>query len=109
MIDALDKNRLLVLDLWCEAQENWRQRNSFDGTPWLWCTIENFGGNVGLGGRLAWVAKGPAAALADPACGRLSGIGALMEGSGTVPALWELFFGDAWRTNAPDLNAWLKD
>lgn len=41
MIDALDKNRLLVLDLWCEAQENWRKRISFDGTPWLWCTIEN--------------------------------------------------------------------
>ena len=37
------------LDLWCEAQDNWRTRNNFNGTPWLFCTIHNFGGNVGLG------------------------------------------------------------
>ncbi|HZI32135.1 MAG TPA: alpha-N-acetylglucosaminidase, partial [Candidatus Binatia bacterium] len=109
MIDALDKNKLLVLDLWCEAHENWRLRNNFDGTPWLWGTIENFGGNTGLGGRLEWVNAEPGKAVNDPAAGRMSGIGALMEGSQTVPALWELFFENAWRTNAPNLQAWLND
>lgn len=95
MIDALDKDKLLVLDLWCETQENWRSRNNFNGTPWLWCTIHNFGANVGLGGRLAWMGEGPAQALADPAKGRFSGIGALMEGTGNNPALWEGFFENA--------------
>jgi alpha-N-acetylglucosaminidase len=109
MIDALDKNKLLVLDLWCEAQENWRERNNFNGTPWLWCTIQNFGGNVGLGGRLAWVSDGPAAALRAPNKGRLSGIGALLEGSGSNPALWEKFFENAWTSNAPQEDAWLED
>jgi alpha-N-acetylglucosaminidase len=109
MIAALDKNRLLVLDLWCEAQENWRLRNSFDGVPWLWCTVETFGGNVGLGGHLDAVAKGPARALADPRHGRLAGIGATMEGSQLNPVVWELFFGNAWRTNAPNLEDWLAD
>ncbi|HTL74261.1 MAG TPA: alpha-N-acetylglucosaminidase TIM-barrel domain-containing protein [bacterium] len=109
MIDALDKNKLLVLDLWCEAQENWRARTNFNGTPWLWCTIHNFGGNVGLGGRLAWVADEPAKVLTDPARGRYSGIGALMEGSGTVPALWEIFFENSWRSTTPDLDVWLND
>ncbi len=109
MIDALDKNKLLVLDLWCEAQENWRERSNFNGTPWLYCTIHNFGGNVGLGGRLAWVSDGPAAAVNDPHRGRLSGIGALLEGSGTNPALWEKFFENAWSVSAPDTDAWLKN
>ena len=109
MIDALDKDKLLVLDLWCETQENWRSRNNFNGTPWLWCTIHNFGGNVGLGGRLAWVGEGPAQALADPAKGRFSGIGALMEGTGSNPALWERFFENAWRSSAPSLGPWLND
>lgn len=109
MIDAVDKDKLLVLDLWCEAHENWRERTNFDGTPWLWCTIHNFGGNVGLGGRLAWVANEPAAALGDPACGRYSGIGALMEGTGTDPAMWEIFFENGWRSTPVKIDAWLAD
>ncbi len=109
MIDGLDKKKLLVLDLWCEAQENWRERKNFNGTPWLWCTIHNFGGNVGLGGRLNWLGEGPAAALADSNKGRMSGIGALLEGSGVNPVLWEMFFESGWRSTAPDMNAWLKD
>jgi alpha-N-acetylglucosaminidase len=109
MIDPLDKNRLLVLDLFCEDHENWRLRNHFNDTPWLWCTIHNFGGNVDMGGRLAWMGEGPVAALNDPQKGRLSGIGALMEGSQVNPVVWELFFGNAWRSTAPDLERWLKD
>jgi len=109
MIDSLDKDKLLVLDLWCEAQENWRARNNFNGTPWLWCTIENFGGNTGLSGRLAWLGEGPARAFNDPAKGRFSGIGALMEGSQTCPMLWEMFFENSWRSTAPDLGPWLAD
>lgn len=107
MIDGLDKNKLLVLDLFCEDHENWRRRNNFNCTPWLWCTIHNFGGNVGMSGRLAWLGEGPVQAMNDPKKGRLSGIGALMEGSQVNPVLWELFFGNAWRTNAPDRQNWL--
>ena len=109
MIDALDKNKLLVLDLWCEAQENWRTRNNFNGTPWLWCTIHNFGGNVGLGGRLAWMSEGPVAAMNDAKKGRMSGIGALMEGSGVNPVLWELFFENSWGATTLNMDEWLND
>ena len=109
MIDGLDRNKLLVLDLFCEQKENWRSRAAFNGAPWLWCAVNNFGGNDGLSGRLAWMAQGPVKAMNDPAKGRLSGIGATMEGTGTIPALWEMFFENAWRANAPDLPSWLDD
>ena len=109
MIDSLNKDKLLVLDLWCEAQENWRTRTNFNGTPWLWCTIENFGGNIGLSGRLAWLAREPVHAMRDPAKGRMSGIGALMEGSQTCPMLWEMFFENSWRSEVPDVGSWLVD
>ena len=111
MIDALDKSKLLILDLHCEANENWRLRNQFGHTPWLWCTIQNWGGNVGLGGDLDGLRAKPAAALAEagPGKGQMRGIGALMEGSETQPLLWEMFFQHAWRSDAPDLNLWLRD
>jgi len=109
MIASLDKNKLLVLDLFCEDHENWRLRNNFNGTPWLWCTINNFGGNVDLGGRLAWMGEGPVKAKDDPNKGRMSGIGALMEGSQVNPVLWEYFLENSWRSPAPDLTSWLND
>ena len=39
----------------------------------------------------------------------MRGIGALMEGSETQPLLWEMFLGNAWRSDAPDLDHWLQD
>jgi len=111
MVDALDKSKLLVLDLFCEDRENWRARGQFGNTPWLWCTIHNFGGNVGLSGRLDALREAPVKAFAEagPGRGQMRGIGALMEGSETQPLLWELFFGNAWRSEAPDAGRWLRD
>lgn len=111
MLDALDKSRLLVLDLFCESTEHWRERNQFGHTPWLWCSINNFGGNIGLGGKLDLLRTKPALALAEagPGKGEMMGIGALMEGSETQPLLWEMFFGNSWRSEPPALRPWLAD
>ncbi len=111
MIDALDKSKLLVLDLHCEGDENWRLRNQFNHTPWLWCTIQNWGGNVGLGGDLEGMRAKPAKAFAEagPGRGEMRGLGALMEGSETQPLLWAMFFQHAWRSDAPELGPWLSD
>jgi alpha-N-acetylglucosaminidase len=106
MVRALDKDKVLVLDLYCDDHENWRLRNNFDGAPWLWCVVNCFGGNSKLGGRLAWMAQGPDAALTDPNKGRMSGIGALMEATGVNPALWEMFWQNSWRAEAPDMDSW---
>ncbi|HXX62741.1 MAG TPA: alpha-N-acetylglucosaminidase TIM-barrel domain-containing protein [Bacteroidota bacterium] len=111
MIDGLNKSNLLVLDLFCERKENWRERGQFGHTPWLWGTIQNWGGNIGLGGEIDTVRVKPADALAaaGPGKGEMRGIGALMEGSGTQPLLWEMFLGNAWRSDAPELGPWLRD
>ena len=111
MLDALDKSRCLVLDLYCEDHENWRSRDQFGGAPWLWCSIHNFGGNHFIASRLAWMAEGPAKALAEagPGKGMMRGIGGLMEGSDTHPAVWEMLFAQSWRTNPPDYKLWLDE
>lgn len=109
MVDAVDKNRVLILDLYCEDHENWRLRHNFNGSPWLWCAINCFGGNMKLGGKLAWMSEGPDAAIVDPNKGRMSGIGALMEATGVNPALWEMFWRNSWQSHAPDMDAWLAD
>jgi alpha-N-acetylglucosaminidase len=109
MLDALDKSHLLVVDLWGESHENWRSRHEFGGTPWLWGTIDNFGGNTGLSGRLAWLGREPATAAADPGAAHMAGIAAVPEGSQTTPALWSLFLDTAWQDKPIDAATWLSD
>lgn len=109
MVDPLDKDKVLVLDLFCEDHENWRLRNNFNGMPWVWSAINCFGGNLKFGGRLAWMSTGPDASLTDPVCGRRSGVGAALEASGVNPVLWETLLDTAWDANAPYLDSWLND
>ncbi|MCW1922268.1 alpha-N-acetylglucosaminidase C-terminal domain-containing protein [Luteolibacter arcticus] len=109
MLDAVDKQRLLVLDLNCTTSEGWRSRNAFNQTPWVWCAIMNFGGNTGMDAALSKLASMPAAALADPARGPMAGIGMVPEGSHTIPAAYDLLFTHSWRATAPDLTNWSRD
>ncbi|MBN8457487.1 MAG: alpha-N-acetylglucosaminidase C-terminal domain-containing protein [Verrucomicrobia bacterium] len=109
MLDAVDKQRLLVLDLNCTTTETWRSRNAFNQTPWVWCSIQNFGGNTGMDAALSKLAAMPAAALADPARGPMAGIGMMPEGSHTIPAAYDLMFSHSWSATAPDLTAWTRD
>ena len=109
MLDAVDKNRLLVLDLNCSNSETWRSRSAFGNTPWVWCAIQNFGGNTGMVAKLGTVASRPAAALADAARGPMAGIGAVPEGSHTIPAAYDLLFSHAWSSTAPSLVPWTRD
>ncbi len=108
MLDAVDKDRVLVLDLNCSNYEQWRSRNAFNDTPWVWCAIQNFGGNTGMIAKLGALADRPAAAFADPDKGRMSGIGAVPEGSDTIPVAYELLFEHAWSSTAPELVPWLR-
>lgn len=108
MLDAVDKDRVLVLDLDCSNTENWRSRNAFNDTPWVWCAIQNFGGNTGMIGKLGAIAERPAAALADPNKGRMSGIGAVPEATDTIPVAYELLFEHSWTSTAPELEPWVR-
>ena len=58
MIAALNPGDLLVLDLFAECKPMWgiespaKRENGFGEHRWLMCMLENFGGNVGLHGRM---------------------------------------------------------
>lgn len=104
MIDSLPKGDLLVLDLHAEAHPQWRTRG-FSGHEWLYCMLHNFGGNIGLYGRMPSIAEGFAAARED---GSLRGIGLTMEGIETNPVLYELMPELPWRGGAVDLDEWIR-
>lgn len=106
---SLDKSKLLILDLYCESLEMWRERKAFDGIRYLWCVVICFGGNNGIDGILQDYANKFVTAQRDPNRGALSGVGYMCEGTRTMPAIWELFLENAWRTEPVVISDWVND
>jgi alpha-N-acetylglucosaminidase len=109
VLGPVPDERMLVLDLFCENTPVWSRTRAFCGKPWLWCNIQNFGGNVRLGGRLDRINGDYWAARKDSRAGRLSGLGFVNEGLDNNPIVFDLLFEAAWRREPVRLEAWLGD
>ena len=105
-LDAIDDQRIRLLDLWSERRPQWRQRNGFNGKPWIWCALLNFGGRTDPVGDLGPLINQVHAAIGSdhPPIG----LGLTMEGIHNNPMFFELVLDLAW--NAPgDLSGWLAE
>ena len=89
---------MIILDLAAEIEPVWKRTSAFYGKPWIWCMLNNFGGNVNLFGRINGVAAGPAVALHDPSSKKISGIGLTMEAIEQNPVIYELMMQHTWQT-----------
>ena len=107
MLRGTTKSKTLILDLNCDGPANgaFRKRKNWSGHPWVWCIINNFGGIVSLYGQWDKIARGPFQARK---CGRMAGIGALMEATVDYPN-FQLLYDLAWKSEAPDLTCWVAD
>jgi alpha-N-acetylglucosaminidase len=108
LLNAIPDDHMILLDLYSESHPVWNRTNAYDGKPWIWNMLHNFGGNVSLWGRMSAVANDPAATLHDPASGKMVGIGLTPEGIAQNPALYQLMLENVWRDSAIELSAWLQ-
>ena len=90
LIGSLPKGDLLILDLYSECQPKWEQYGHHD---WIFCLLENFGGNVGLYGRMDQLLRHFQEATASATLG---GIGFTMEGIENNPVMFELMSELPW-------------
>lgn len=110
LLDGLDQQHTLIVDLAAEFWDNWRKRKGYDGFPWIWSHITNYGGNIGLHGRLDAIATGPIEAQYDEfAAPSLKGIGSTPEGIEVNPVAFDLLNEMRWRSEQPNLDTWLDD
>jgi len=110
LLSGISKDKVLVLDLCAEYWDRWNERKAFNGSPWIWCNITNWGGNIALHGRLDAVAKEPVKARhTDFASPYLKGIGNVIEGIGTNPVVFDMACEMRWRDSIPSVDNWLHD
>ncbi|MEF9959279.1 MAG: alpha-N-acetylglucosaminidase [Niameybacter sp.] len=107
-LSALDKSHSLILDLWCESAPTWKARKGFNGIPWLWCVLGNFGGKNGIYGNLQATANAHLEACGHPESGQMLGIGMTMEGIENNPVVWDLLCDSSWDKEEVRLDEWLE-
>ncbi len=105
LVDALDKDRTLIVDGLSDLEAVTDRETDWNGTPYAFGTIPNFGGRTTIGAKThLW--SGRFAEWRDRAGSRLVGTAYLAEGVGQDPAAFELFSELAWRQEAVERGRW---
>ena len=103
-------DRFIGLDLFSDApgKAQWNT-NYFNGRPYIFCMLHNFGGRSGMHGRLESTMNDYFRALAKG--NNCKGIGATPEGTETNPVLYDMLFELPWMdvNNRPTADEWLED
>jgi alpha-N-acetylglucosaminidase len=105
-LDGIPADRLLILDLWGEADPQWPKLDGYAGRPWVWNGLLNFGGRAEPVADLGSTDRNLEAALASDR--PPVGLGLTMEAIHTTPAFFELIADRAW-SSAPPLEDWVRD
>ena len=114
LIEPLQSGDLLVLDLFSECSPMWgmasasQREKGYGEHNWLFCMLENFGGNVGLHGRMDQLLDNFYATKGHPLASHLKGIGLTMEGIGNNPVMFELMSELPWRADRFSKEEWIE-
>lgn len=115
MMKNLRNGDLLVLDLFSECRPMWgipsiwKREKGYEQHDWVFCMLLNFGGNVGLHGRMDQLLENFYLTKNHPLAAHLKGIGLTMEGTENNPMMFELMCELPWRPEKFSKEDWLKD
>lgn len=115
MIRNLPAGDMVVLDLfsesrpqWGDPASSWYRKEGFGQHDWLFCMLLNYGGNVGLHGKMAHLIEEFYKAK-DSSFGKtLKGVGMTMEGIENNPVMYELLCELPWREQCFSKDEWLE-
>ncbi|WP_162842565.1 alpha-N-acetylglucosaminidase [Mucilaginibacter pineti] len=108
MLAGLDKSKVLVQELFGEFTNNWEKRDAYEGTPFIWCTVNNFGERPGVYGKLQRFADETDRARKSPLSGYLKGVGIMPEGINNNPPDYDLMLELGWRQEHVNTQKWIE-
>lgn len=116
MIKHLNNGDMLVLDLysenrpqWGDPESTWYRKEGFNGHDWAFCMLLNFGGNVGMFGKLQHVVDEYYKARCSSFNSTMKGVGLTMEEIENNPVMYELVTELPWRDAKFSWKEWLHD
>lgn len=109
LLNGVDDEHMIILDLWSETRPIWSNTEAYYGKKWIWCMLHNFGGNIGMFGKMDTIANVPANTLHNNKSRNLQGIGLTPEGIEQNPVMYALLLENIWRDKPIQLNEWLSN
>ncbi|KAL8227831.1 hypothetical protein R6Q57_015415 [Mikania cordata] len=107
LLHSVPFGKMIVLDLFADVKPVWESSSQFYGTPYVWCMLHNFGGNIEMYGVLDTLASGPIdARISDNST--MVGVGMCMEGIEHNPVVYELMSEMAYQKDKVNVEDWLK-
>jgi len=106
MTKAVPTGKMAFLDYVCEEKEIYRLTNSFEGAPFIWNYLANFGGCTYLLAPVEKISAGIAKALPLQNC---LGVGSTLEGVGINPIGYDLTLEQPWHPQGiVDYTKWVE-
>jgi len=109
LLSGVNKDKTLIIDLYCESNKAWKISKGFNGCRWLFCTINNFGARTELYGKIDSTTLNLDEARKSEYAGKLEGIGVIPEGINANPLIFDYIFELGWRNELPDPVKWAED
>jgi alpha-N-acetylglucosaminidase len=107
MIAAVPTGKMVLLDYVCENIECFRTFNNFEGAPFIWNCVGNFGGNTYMRAQLDLISNRIAKALEVPNC---IGVGATLEGLNVNPVVYDMILEQPWHPGGViEDSEWIRD
>ncbi|KAK8341413.1 hypothetical protein V6Z11_A08G168100 [Gossypium hirsutum] len=107
LLHSVPVGKMIVLDLFADVKPIWATSSQFYGTPYVWCLLHNFGGNIEMYGTLDAISSGPVDARISKNS-TMVGVGMCMEGIEQNPVVYEFMSEMAFRKEKVPVLEWLK-
>ncbi|QFQ13221.1 alpha-N-acetylglucosaminidase [Pseudoprevotella muciniphila] len=110
---SIPKDRLIILDLHADSRahtdnDGAHTTASGENHQWIWCMLNNYGGNVGLFGRMQTMINAYYQAQKNATNTNLKGIGTIPEGIENNSILFDLVYEMPWTNADYTLDTWIR-
>ena len=102
-LSSVPNDNMIILDLFSDVKPCYTKSNSYFGKPFIWNMLHNFGGNVGLYGRMPTINTEPHNARNTS----IVGVGLTPEGTLQNYPVYDLMMENAWRSQPTNLVTWI--
>jgi alpha-N-acetylglucosaminidase len=107
LLSGVDRNRLLIVDIDHDREPRDHRQVDFQGAPFLFGGIWEFGGRTTLGANVNNITD--RLQRLGSSNSNMVGTGIFTEGMDTNPFAYDLFTEMAWRREPVDIDAWTAD
>ncbi|XP_006851078.2 alpha-N-acetylglucosaminidase isoform X3 [Amborella trichopoda] len=108
LLHSVPYGKMIVLDLFADVNPIWKRSSHFYGTPYIWCMLHNFGGNIEMYGTFDTVSAGPIDAHVSPNS-TMIGVGMCMEGIEQNPVVYEQMSEMAFWNEKVKVEEWVRN